>query len=51
MVNESQHTGPANQSETITYFWGSDILEKGSQAAVQMTMETEAHNKSKIYEQ
>ncbi len=41
-VNESQYTGPANQSEPIAYLGGSDIIETGSKPAVQMTMETVA---------
>ncbi len=39
-VNKSQYTGPANQSEAITYLGGYGIIETGSQPAVQITMET-----------
>ncbi len=39
-VNESQYTGPANQSEPMAYLGGSGIMETGSQPAIQITMRT-----------
>lgn len=34
MVSESQHTGPANQSEPTVYFWGRGFIKPGSQQTV-----------------
>ncbi len=48
--SQSQHTGPANQSDPIVYFWGRGYIKAGNDERVYQRRDIAVWNKGKLCE-